>query len=52
MTFPDLLKSAVIFIAAGLCALKICPCDGKDCPKPRPVQPAPSNPEPAPKTPH
>jgi hypothetical protein len=45
MSLTDLLKAALVFVVAGLCALKICPCACKNCPS---KQPAP-NVKPAPK---
>src|SRR5437588_9957087 len=37
MSFTDLLKAAVIFLIAGLSALKICPCTCKNCPSKQPI---------------
>ena len=45
MSLSDLLKAGLVFILAGLCAIKICPCTCKNCPN---KQPAP-NIKPAPK---
>jgi hypothetical protein len=45
MSFTNLLKAAVIFVIAGLCALRICPCSCKNCPS----KPPTPNAKPAPK---
>jgi len=52
MTFPEFLKAALVFIIAGLSALRLCPCSCKNCPGKQPapqVKPAPR--EPTPKSP-
>jgi len=44
MSFTNLLKATVIFLIAGLSALKICPCTFKNCPSKQPIpniKPAP-----------
>jgi hypothetical protein len=46
MSLTDLFKAALVFIIAGLCALKICPCTCKNCPSKQPIpniKPAPKD---------
>jgi len=37
MSFTNLLKAAIVFLIAGLFALKICPCTCKSCPSKQPI---------------
>ncbi len=47
MTFPEFVRAALVFIIAGLSALRLCPCSCKNCPSKQPapnVRPSPKEP--------
>ncbi len=49
MTFPEFARAALVFIIAGLSALRLCPCSCKNCPVKQPapnVRPSPKEPTP------
>src|SRR6266852_3548127 len=51
MSFTNLLKAAVVFLIAGLCALRICPCTCKNCPNKQPIPNVKPSPKDEPKCP-
>jgi len=51
MSFTNLLKAAAVFLIAGLCALRICPCTCKNCPTKQPIPNVKPSPKDEPKCP-